>query len=115
MKSVVFPVVLFVFGLMNAQDTLEKPTPLATLFDSIYTISNSYDRYKIIKKVYFQDLKRQSLDSVENYKQQLIEKESLLKLEIQNFESLKAQADLTQIALNQSLQKENSITLFIDF
>jgi len=112
MKSVVFPVVLFVFGLMNAQDTLEKPTPLATLFDSIYTISNSYDRYKIIKKVYFQDLKRQSLDSVENYKQQLIEKESLLKLEIQNFESLKAQADLTQIALNQSLQKENSITLF---
>lgn len=97
---------------MNAQDTLEKPTPLATLFDSIYTISNSYDRYKIIKKVYFQDLKRQSLDSVENYKQQLIEKESLLKLEIQNFESLKAQADLTQIALNQSLQKENSITLF---
>lgn len=112
MKSVVFPVVLFVFGLMNAQDTLEKPTPLATLFDSIYTISNSYDRYKIIKKVYFQDLKRQSLDSVENYKQQLIEKESLLKLEIQNLESLKAQADLTQIALNQSLQKENSITLF---
>lgn len=112
MKSVVFPVVLFFFGLMNAQDTLEKPTPLATLFDSIYTISNSYDRYKIIKKVYFQDLKRQSLDSVENYKQQLIEKESLLKLEIQNFESLKAQADLTQIALNQSLQKENSITLF---
>jgi len=112
MKSVVFPVVLFVFGLMNAQDTLEKPTPLATLFDSIYTISNSYDRYKIIKKVYFQDLKRQSLDSVENYKQQLIEKESLLKLETQNFETLKAQADLTQIALNQSLQKENSITLF---
>ena len=112
MKSVVFPVVLFFFGLMNAQDSLEKPTPLATLFDSIYTISNSYDRYKIIKKVYFQDLKRQSLDSVENYKQQLIEKESLLKLEIQNFESLKAQADLTQIALNQSLQKENSITLF---
>lgn len=112
MKSVVFPVVLFFFGLINAQDTLEKPTPLATLFDSIYTISNSYDRYKIIKKVYFQDLKRQSLDSVENYKQQLIEKESLLKLEIQNFESLKAQADLTQIALNQSLQKENSITLF---
>ncbi|MDA9092540.1 hypothetical protein N9J92_01585 [Polaribacter sp.] len=112
MKSVVFPVVLFVFGLMNAQDTLEKPTPLATLFDSIYTISNSYDRYKIIKKIYFQDLKRQSLDSVENYKQQLIEKESLLKLETQNFESLKAQANLTQIALNQSLQKENSITLF---
>jgi len=112
MKSVVFPVVLFFFGLMNAQDTLEKPTPLATLFDSIYTISNSYDRYKIIKKVYFQDLKRQSLDSVENYKQQLIEKESLLQLETQNFETLKAQADLTQIALNQSLQKENSITLF---
>jgi type VI protein secretion system component VasK len=112
MKSVVFPVVLFFFGLINAQDTLEKPTPLATLFDSIYTISNSYDRYKIIKKVYFQDLKRQSLDSVENYKQQLIEKESLLKLETQNFETLKAQADLTQIALNQSLQKENSITLF---
>ena len=112
MKSVVFPVVLFVFGLMNAQNTLEKPTQLATLFDSIYTISNSYDRYKIIKKIYFQDLKRQSLDSVENYKQQLIEKESLLKLEIQNFESLKTLADLTQIALNQSLQKENSITFF---
>ena len=51
--------------------------------EALGTISNSYDRYKIIKKIYFQDLKRQSLDSVENYKQQLIEKESLLKLETQ--------------------------------
>ncbi len=112
MKSVVFSLFLFVFGLMNAQNNLKKPIPLATLFDSIYTISNSYEGYKIIKKIHFQELKRQSLDSVENYKQQLVEKEAFLKLEIQNFESLKAQADLTQIALNQSLQKENNIVLF---
>ena len=91
---------------------LKNQLPLATLFDSIYTISNSYEGYKIIKKIHFQELKRQSLDSVENYKQQLVEKEAFLKLEIQNFESLKAQADLTQIALNQSLQKENNIVLF---
>lgn len=112
MKSVVFSLFLFVFGLMNAQNTLKKPIPLASLFDSIYTISNSYEGYKIIKKIHFQDLKRQSLDSLESYKQQLVEKEALLKLEMQNFESVKAQADLTQIALNQSLQKENNIDLF---
>ena len=71
MRSVVFLVFLFICGLVNAQNTIEKPTPLATLFDSIYSISNSYGRYKIIKKIYLQDLKRQSLDSLENYKQQL--------------------------------------------
>ena len=112
MKSVLFPVVLFVCGLMSAQDTIEKPTPLSVQFDAIYSISNSYDRYKIVKKIHFQDLKRQSLDSVENYKQQLSENELLLTLEVQNFESLKAQADKTQIALDQSLQKENNISMF---
>ncbi|CAI8297430.1 MAG: Uncharacterised protein [Polaribacter sp. SA4-10] len=112
MKSVVFPVILFICGLINAQDTIEKTTPLADLFDSIYNISNSYDSYKIIKKIHFQDLKHQSLDSVENYKQQLVEKDSVLKIEVQNFERVKVQADKTQIALNQSLRKENNISMF---
>ena len=112
MKSVVFLLVLFFCGLVNAQDTFEKPTPLATLFDSIYSISNSYDRYKIIKKIYLQDLKQQSLDSVKNYKQQLAQKDSLLKIEIGNFETLKAEAEKTQIALKESILKENNITLF---
>lgn len=112
MKSVLFPVILFLCTIINAQDTVEKPISLAAQFDAIYSISNSYDRYKIIKKIHFQDLKRQSLDSVENYKQQLAEKELLLKIEVQNSENLKAQADKTQIALNQSLQKENNISMF---
>ena len=112
MKSVVFLLVLFFCGLVNAQDTFEKPTPLATLFDSIYSISNSYDRYKIIKKIYLQDLKQQSLDSVKNYKQQLAQKDSLLKIEIGNFKNLKAEAEKTQIALKESILKENNITLF---
>ena len=112
MKSVVFLLVLFFCGLVNAQDTFEKPTPLATLFDSIYSISNSYDRYKIIKKIYLQDLKQQSLDSVKNYKQQLAQKDSLLKIEIGNFKNLKAEAEKTQIALKESVLKENNITLF---
>jgi len=112
MKSVVFLLVLFFCGLVNSQDTFEKPTPLATLFDSIYSISNSYDRYKIIKKIYLQDLKQQSLDSVKNYKQQLAQKDSLLKIEIGNFKNLKAEAEKTQIALKESILKENNITLF---
>lgn len=112
MKSIVFLLVLFFCGLVNAQDTFEKPTPLATLFDSIYSISNSYDRYKIIKKIYLQDLKQQSLDSVKNYKQQLAQKDSLLKIEIGNFKNLKAEAEKTQIALKESILKENNITLF---
>ena len=112
MKSVLFFLVLFFCGLVNAQNTFEKPTPLATLFDSIYSISNSYDRYKIIKKIYLQDLKQQSLDSVKNYKQQLAQKDSLLKIEIGNFKNLKAEAEKTQIALKESILKENNITLF---
>ena len=64
MRSIVFLVFLFICGLVNAQNTIEKPTPLATLFDSIYSISNSYGQYKIIKKKYLQELKRQSLDSL---------------------------------------------------
>mgnify|MGYP007005168803 FL=1 len=112
MKSVLFFLVLFFCGLVNAQNTFEKPTPLATLFDAIYSISNSYDRYKIIKKIYLQDLKQQSLDSVKNYKQQLAQKDSLLKIEIGNFKNLKAEAEKTQIALKESILKENNITLF---
>ena len=112
MKSVLLFLVLFFCSLVNAQNTFEKPTPLATLFDSIYSISNSYDRYKIIKKIYLQDLKQQSLDSVKNYKQQLAQKDSLLKIEIGNFKNLKAEAEKTQIALKESILKENNITLF---
>lgn len=112
MKSVLFFLVLFFCSLVNAQNTFEKPTPLATLFDSIYSISNSYDRYKIIKKIYLQDLKQQSLDSVKNYKQQLAQKDSLLKIEIGNFKNLMAEAEKTQIALKESILKENNITLF---
>ena len=112
MRSIVFPVFLFICGLVNAQNTIEKPTPLATLFDSIYSISNSYDQYKIIKKNYLQDLKRQSLDSLENYKQQLTQKDSLLKIEIVNLKNLESEAEKTQIALNQSVLKENNISLF---
>ena len=49
MRSIVFLVFLFICGLVNAQNTIEKPTPLATLFDSIYSISNSLKQ--VLKKI----------------------------------------------------------------
>ena len=52
------------------------------------------------------------MDSVKNYKQQLAQKDSLLKIEIGNFKNLKAEAEKTQIALKESILKENNITLF---
>ena len=42
----------------------------------------------------------------------MTQKDSLLKIEIVNLKNLEAEAEKTQIALNQSVLKENNISLF---
>lgn len=95
-----------------AQDTIVKPKNLENLFDEIYRTSSSYQKYKVISKARFQNLKLQVVDSISKYNTLILEKESLLKTEKQNLKTAKEQESKTQLALNDALKKENNISIF---
>lgn len=62
--------ILFTFSFLNfyAQNeekiTIKTPKTLANQFDFIFEESGNYQDYKVIKQVWFQTLKKQTLDSV---------------------------------------------------
>ena len=90
----------------NGNETLEIQ------FNNVYKVSNSYEKYKIIKKVYFQDLKLNALDSLKKYKKLLSNNVDLLNKEEEKLKKLKKQLEESGLALIISLEKENKISLF---
>jgi hypothetical protein len=95
-----------------AQDTIVKPKNLENLFDEIYRTSSSYQKYKVISKARFQNLKLQVVDSISKYNALIHKKELLLRTEKHNLKTAKEQESKTQLALNNALKKENNISLF---
>lgn len=97
--------ILFAFSFLNfyAQNeekiTIKTPKPLASQFDYIFEESGNYQDYKVIKQVWFQTLKKQTLDSVS-----LLEKEVKSAQETIKELHTKLQKSNTQVAaLNEEL------------
>lgn len=112
MKTILIIVAICLSGIVNAQETLESAKTIENQFDNLYKKSSSYQEYKVISKELFQNLKLQTLDSIELYKKQLAEEKALLKIEKQNLSSLKAKESKTQTALKNAIQNENTVSLF---
>ena len=112
MKSILLIIALCIGGGVSAQETIAPSKTLENQFDEVYRTSNSYNTYKVIRKVRFQNLKLQTLDSVSRYKKQLSEKDSLLHIEKQNYKSVKEQESKTQLALSDAKKNENNISFF---
>jgi hypothetical protein len=99
------------FSIVAQQKVTEENT-LENQFDKIYRVSTSYQTYKVINKLGYQKLKNNVIDSINNIKELLSEKENLLKSKDENIKRLNTKIKKTQLNLDASITKENSILLF---
>jgi hypothetical protein len=97
---------------ITAQQTVTEENTLENQFDKIYRISTSYQTYKVISKEGYQKLKNNVLDSLNLIENTLSEKVSLLKTKESDIQRLNEKINNTQISLDASIKKENSISLF---
>jgi septal ring factor EnvC (AmiA/AmiB activator) len=113
MKSF-FLVLLIITSIFSvtAQQKVTKENTLENQFDNIYRISTSYQTYKVINKIGYQKLKNNVLDSINSIREFLSLKESLLKSKDNNIKRLNKNIKKTQLNLEASIKKENSILLF---
>ena len=95
-----------------AQQKVTEENTLENQFDKIYRVSTSYQTYKVINKLGYQKLKNNVIDSINIIKELLSEKESLLKSKDENIKRLNTKIKKTQLNLDASITKENSIFLF---
>jgi hypothetical protein len=113
MKSSFLAFFLIVSGFsITAQQTVTEENTLENQFDKIYRISTSYQTYKVISKEGYQKLKNNVLDSLNQIENTLSEKVSLLKTKESDIQKLNEKINNTQINLDASIKKENSISLF---
>jgi hypothetical protein len=113
MKSSFLAFFLIVSGFsITAQQTVTEENTLENQFDRIYRISTSYQTYKVISKEGYQKLKNNVLDSLNQIENTLSEKVSLLKTKESDIQRLNEKINNTQINLDASIKKENSISLF---
>jgi hypothetical protein len=113
MKSSFLAFFLIVSGFsITAQQTVTEENTLENQFDKIYRISTSYQTYKVISKEGYQKLKNNVLDSLNQIENTLSEKVSLLKKKESDIQKLNEKINNTQINLDASIKKENSISLF---
>lgn len=113
MKLSFLTILLFIFSFsITAQETEIEENTLENQFDKIYRVSTSYQSYKVISKVSFQKLKSDVLDSIKTAKNIILEKDGLLKANDTNIKSLNEKINKTQLDLETSIKKENSISLF---
>lgn len=100
------------FSQQTEQQTTTEDTSLKGQFDKIYRISTTYQVYKVIDKDKFIKLKKNVLDSLQDAKDLILEKENLLKAERENIKKTKDVLAKTKADLEASNLKENSISLF---
>jgi hypothetical protein len=113
MKSSFLAFFLIVSGFsITAQESVTEENTLENQFDRIYRISTSYQTYKVISKEGYQKLKNNVLDSLNLVENMLSEKVSLLKTKESDIQRLNEKINNTQINLDASIKKENSISLF---
>lgn len=95
-----------------SQEKIEDSKTIQGQFERIFRISTSYQTYKVISKDEYNELKRNVLDSLENSKKSIIEKEKFIKEERESVLKLQEALSKTKKDLENTLQKENSISLF---
>ncbi|MBU3010367.1 hypothetical protein KO506_03060 [Polaribacter vadi] len=100
-----------IFSQQSEQQTKPEDTSLKGQFDKIYRISTTYQVYKVIDKEKFLKLKSNVLDSLQDAKNLILEKENLLKTERENIKKTKETLAKTKTDLEVSNLKENSISL----
>lgn len=111
MKTTIY-ILLFSFtvSLSFSQENKDTKKSIENQFEEIYKKSNSYQAYKIIKKRYYQDLKQNTLDSLEQSKKIISDKNRLLFTQKNKLKKDSILLSKTTLELKDSIKREKSIS-----
>lgn len=99
---------------LMAQDSDSNPSgvTLKSQFDDLQRRTRIYEGFRAIREDLFQEIKKQSIDSLEQAKQLVKQKEAeLLQLTVEN-QQIQAGAEEANANLLKAVSEQNSITLF---
>jgi hypothetical protein len=111
MKSVFTLCLTFLIAYTAFSQTKKNTLSIKQEFDKIYRISTSYQEYKVISKLKYQNLKTKVLDSIIDLKQEIKQKNSLVKVQTDSLADSKKVIAILSGDLNQTITEKNSITL----
>jgi septal ring factor EnvC (AmiA/AmiB activator) len=97
---------------LNAQETPSKENTLESQFDNVIDKSNSYQDFKVIKKVQINQLKKNVLDTLIVLDEKMRSIAATVQEQSNEIDSLKGVLQNTQNDLAASKQKEDGIYLF---
>ena len=97
-------------SLSFSQENKDTKESIENQFEEIYKKSNSYQAYKIIKKRYYQDLKQNTLDSLERSKKIISDKDRLLFTQKNKLKKDSILLSKTTLELKDSIKREKSIS-----
>ena len=100
----------FTVSLSFSQENKDTKESIENQFEEIYKKSNSYQAYKIIKKRYYQDLKQNTLDSLERSKKIISDKDRLLFTQKNKLKKDSILLSKTTLELKDSIKREKSIS-----
>ena len=100
----------FTVSLYFSQENKDTKESIENQFEEIYKKSNSYQAYKIIKKRYYQDLKQNTLDSLERSKKIISDKDRLLFTQKNKLKKDSILLSKTTLELKDSIKREKSIS-----
>ena len=100
----------FTVSLSFSQENKDTKKSIENQFEEIYKKSNSYEAYKIIKKRHYQDLKQNTLDSLEQSKKIISDKDRLLFTQKNKLKKDSILLSKTTLELKDSIKREKSIS-----
>lgn len=109
MKNIKF---CFIFLLTGTLSISAQDNTIKDQFVDVIDKSNSYEEYKVIKRVKLATLRKNILDTVALLKQNIETTTTQIELQKNNIASLNQELKVTQENLTLSKEKENSIELF---
>ena len=99
----------------QSNDSINNIKPINTIdlqFNTLYKKSGSYQIYKVVLKTAFRELQASAVDSIDTLTKKIREKNATIDQQIGTIAGLQKTAQDTNTQLNNSLEKENSISLF---
>jgi preprotein translocase subunit SecF len=95
-----------------AQEKVVEDISINGQFEKLLRISTNYQRYKVIDKEKFLQLRQNVLDSIKTSQNLVIQKNRLIKAEQQTIKRTQGLLNKTQLDISASLLREDSIFLF---
>ncbi|MGV6828529.1 MAG: hypothetical protein ACWA45_03945 [Flavobacteriales bacterium] len=109
-KNIYLLSLFFIVCSLSAQN--KSFTTLDQQFDDVINKSNSYQEFKVVKKIKLNSLRKNVNDSIISFKKTITDAHILIEEQKKNINSLKTELANTQNDLAVSIEKEDGINFF---